>query len=299
MRQTDITILKVAFCAALALSSFSESLILAQSQGLPTQEWEDLENDQSRTELAEYDVRTFGTISDKSVRRSFYFPDDAGDGLYGIDVSHHNGSINWSTVAKLGVKFAYLKASQGTRYRDKTFVTNWAGAKANGVARGAYHFLSAGVPGKDQAQSFLAILKASGGLDASDLVPVVDVEWDMETVNGVKVDRWAKYSAAEIVKVVQEWMQEVTRVTGRHPIIYTAASWWNPRVGANESLRAYAHWLADYRTSSIQRGKPASVNNHRFVVWQFTDAGRLSGGAQTFDINHLRSGKLSDLVGQE
>src|SRR5256885_5941086 len=54
--------------------------------------------------------------------------------LPGIDVSHWDGTINWSQVASAGgIKWAYAKATENTGYQDNTFATNWAQMKANGV----------------------------------------------------------------------------------------------------------------------------------------------------------------------
>src|SRR5437763_12676400 len=64
--------------------------------------------------------------------------------LRGIDVSNWQGSIDWSKVAAVGVRFAFLKASQGTTYTDPTYAANRSAARAAGARAGAYHFA---VPG--------------------------------------------------------------------------------------------------------------------------------------------------------
>ncbi|MEO7402528.1 MAG: glycoside hydrolase family 25 protein, partial [Burkholderiales bacterium] len=60
----------------------------------------------------------------------------------GIDISHYQGTINWSQVAAdpKGIKFAFMKATETTTYTDPTFNTNLAGAKAAGTLAGPYHF---------------------------------------------------------------------------------------------------------------------------------------------------------------
>src|SRR3954469_22613633 len=57
----------------------------------------------------------------------------------GIDVSHHQGTINWDAVAGDGVEFAWMKATEGATFRDASFARNWHQAGAAGLARGAYH----------------------------------------------------------------------------------------------------------------------------------------------------------------
>src|SRR4051812_1535161 len=58
----------------------------------------------------------------------------------GIDVSHWDGTINWTSVRAAGKEFAFQKATEGTTYTDPTFTTNMNGGKNAGVLMGAYHF---------------------------------------------------------------------------------------------------------------------------------------------------------------
>ena len=60
----------------------------------------------------------------------------AGAVVQGIDVSEFQGAINWSAVKAAGKQFAFIRVSDGT-YQDPKFATNWAGAKAAGILRGA------------------------------------------------------------------------------------------------------------------------------------------------------------------
>ena len=228
----------------------------------PAIQWEDLTNDESRSSLAYYEILRYGPQADKNVRTRFKFPADANDGIYGIDVSHHNGQVDWEMVAKGGAKFAYIKASQGEQYRDKMFGQNWDGAAKQKIRRGAYHFLTANVGGREQANAYLAMLESVGGLGEDDLTPVLDLEWDFETRNGNKVDRWAALTPQQISRIVLDWASAVEASTGRKPMIYTAASWWNERMGGNTDLQKYYQWLADYRASSIANKAPLPVKKH-------------------------------------
>ncbi|HZQ46068.1 MAG TPA: GH25 family lysozyme, partial [Verrucomicrobiae bacterium] len=58
----------------------------------------------------------------------------------GVDVSHYQGSINWSSVKGAGYSFAWAKATEGTYGEDDTFVNNENNGKGAGVYIGAYHF---------------------------------------------------------------------------------------------------------------------------------------------------------------
>jgi lysozyme len=90
---------------------------------------------------------------------------------YGIDVSHHQGSVAWQRVAADGISFAYLKASEGSSFVDPRFDANWRRAGEAGIDRGAYHFFSLCSPGADQARNFLDVVP-----DRLELPPAVDLE---------------------------------------------------------------------------------------------------------------------------
>lgn len=91
---------------------------------------------------------------------------------YGIDVSAHQGAIDWEAVAGDGIEFAYVKATEGGDFVDQDFAGNWAGADAAGLDRGAYHFFTLCTPGDVQARHFLAVAPPDG----SALPPAVDLE---------------------------------------------------------------------------------------------------------------------------
>src|SRR5205823_659757 len=61
---------------------------------------------------------------------------------YGIDVSEHQGRVDWRAVAADGFEYAYVKATEGADHVDDDFSRNWTGAATAGITRGAYHFFS-------------------------------------------------------------------------------------------------------------------------------------------------------------
>ena len=91
----------------------------------------------------------------------------------GIDVSRHQGLIDWPTVARQDVDFAYIKASEGGDQKDWRFAENWRGAGDAGIARGAYHYFTLCTPGDVQAANFIAAVPADPGM----LPPAVDLEF--------------------------------------------------------------------------------------------------------------------------
>ncbi|TGU69877.1 lysozyme, partial [Mesorhizobium sp. M1C.F.Ca.ET.144.01.1.1] len=102
-----------------------------------------------------------------------FSPDRAEFPIRGIDVSHHQGQIDWQRVAADDVAFAIIKATEGGTHVDTEFATNLREARAAGLAVGAYHFFTFCRPGADQAKNFIAAVPRGEAL----LPPVVDIEF--------------------------------------------------------------------------------------------------------------------------
>lgn len=73
----------------------------------------------------------------------------------GIDISSHNGTPDFHKAASDGVEFAWIKASEGSSFRDKNFSDNHHLAGKAGLKRGAYHFFRFDKDGVEQAMNLL------------------------------------------------------------------------------------------------------------------------------------------------
>ena len=107
--------------------------------------------------------------------------------IVGIDVSSHNGDIDFYKVKNDGYTFVIIKASQGIkekRQRDKNFSNNYDRAKANGLKIGAYHYFEMGEDGVNQAKNFVEAV----GWRHLDLPLIIDVEEDNETNKNISDD---------------------------------------------------------------------------------------------------------------
>src|SRR5918996_6642155 len=92
--------------------------------------------------------------------------------LTGIDVSHFQGEVDWQAVAGAGVRFAFIKATEGVADIDPCFRQNWQDSRAAGLLRGAYHFLHPNLDAGQQAAHFLSVVR----LDDDALPPALDIE---------------------------------------------------------------------------------------------------------------------------
>ncbi|MDX7951478.1 GH25 family lysozyme [Lichenihabitans sp. Uapishka_5] len=229
------------------------------------------------------------------------------DELFGLDVSHYTPpAFPIEQLATRNVLFLYMKTTQGSGL-DGSFASFWARAgrlpKGDEVHRGAYHFLTCGDPnvpaatwGKSQAETFVMVVQANGGLMPTDMPPAVDLEWDRTKTEH---DRWTCRKPGEILATVKAFLGEVEARLHRKPIIYTARSWWRERMGpesAFSELSGYPVWLADYSRQSRASEKPPTVNGVQGVLWQFTDsAGMATGFDPKFDANVYKGPKESFL----
>jgi len=192
----------------------------------------------------------------------------AGATLKGIDVSSYQGTINWSSVAGDGIKFAITKATEGTGYLDPTFSANWSGMKNAGVMRSAYHFFRSNLDAKAQADYFL---NAVGALGPNDLPPMLD----LETSDGE--------SASTIASKALVWLQTVEQATGKKPIVYTYVSFWQNTLGQPSGFTGYPLNIANYGVSC-----PDVVGSWpTWTMWQHTDAGSVKGVSGGVDSDYF------------
>ncbi len=155
--------------------------------------------------------------------------------VYGIDVSYHQGDIDWNAVANDGKVFAWVKATEGYTYDDPNFQDNMTNGQAAGVVMGAYHFARPdNNSATDEANHFLSV--AGSYIGDGFLPPVLDLE-DPPNVNLQDL-----YTSSELTAWVQEWIDVVVQNTGVEPIIYTNGNYANY---LQSSLSSYGLWIAD------------------------------------------------------
>lgn len=202
--------------------------------------------------------------------------------LPGIDVSHWNGAIDWKTVVSAGYKFAYTKATDSITYTDDTLAPNAAGAAEAGIPIGAYHFYRLAADAKAQAEYFLAKIKNL----QMEMPPVLDFE------------EQASFPHATVAKSLKLWLDIVEAGTGRKPIIYTSAYYWNTYAGTPSWAGDYALWVANY-TAAPQPLLPKGWKS--YLIWQFSDKGMVPGITGDVDLNRFNGDEkaLADLTGRQ
>ncbi|MFI5913097.1 GH25 family lysozyme [Dactylosporangium sp. NPDC051541] len=192
----------------------------------------------------------------------------------GIDISHHQGVIDWGAVAGNSQQFAYMKATEGVDYTDETFTTNYAGARGNGLYAGAYHFaLPDKSGGAAQADYFLD--RANFRHDGRTLPPMVDIEWP-DGPSGSPSPCYGMTPSA-LVNWLHDFIDRVRERTGGPTVIYTNTTWWNPCTGSNTSFGSSPLSIADYNSNTAANPTPLPAGWSTWTFWQHTDAGTVAG----------------------
>ncbi|MFB3739038.1 MAG: GH25 family lysozyme [Candidatus Velamenicoccus archaeovorus] len=192
----------------------------------------------------------------------------------GIDVSHHQGEIDWAQVAASGVRFAIAKATEGLGYDDPMYATNRAGATAAGITFGAYHFARPDLHPNNpigEADHFVDTAQLGPG----NIVPVLDLE------------RSGTLTQAQLTAWILDWLDEVTVRTGVRPMVYTSPNGWANRTGDTTAVADAGYtllWVAHWGVSSPT--VPADDwQGNGWTFWQYSNQGSVPGIGGRVDLD--------------
>jgi lysozyme len=199
------------------------------------------------------------------VGRRFGVPDRARYPVRGIDVSHHQGPIRWGAVARDGISFAYMKASEGGDLRDPRFAENWAAASRAGLRVGAYHYFTFCRDAQSQAENFLAALSTSV---PADLPPALDLEF--------RGNCSRRPSPEELRADLLDFVGRVERATGQVPVYYVTPDF----------LRAYGDALPEDAGVWVRSTfwRPGRLDR-QWVLWQYSGHARVGGVTGPVDVD--------------
>lgn len=175
--------------------------------------------------------------------------------VFGVDVSNYQGDIDWNVLEKQGVRFAFIKATEGSGHVDESVRKNLENAAETNIKLSAYHFFSFDSEGETQAANYISTVPA----DDIDMPPVVDIEYYADK-------RKNKPSKEEAESVLRPLLLELEEYYGVKPIIYTTFPVYCRYVKDNFS--EYPLWIR-------------SVNFEPDLIewkfWQYCDSGELEG----------------------
>jgi len=203
--------------------------------------------------------------------------------LNGIDISHWQGQPNWAQVKADGVRFVIAKATEGRDFVDDRYLSNKAGASAQTIPFGAYHFARPDKTAGDavaEADHFVNNAKLTG----SNLIPVLD----LEVTGGLGVKKLKAWTWA--------WMNRVEARLGVKGMIYTSPSFWRDRMGNAQGFARQGHrlWIAHW--DAAKPTLPASNwGGKGWTIWQHTDNGSVAGITGDVDRDRLNGLSLAPL----
>ena len=186
----------------------------------------------------------------------------------GIDVSKHNGVIDWAKVKAAGVEFAIIRAGYGKviSQKDAQFERNYAGANEQGIPVGAYWFIGPNcitkADGEADAARFLKLLKGK----QFEYPVYVDIEPPLKPAN-------RKYNTDAVIAFC-EYMEKAGYYTGVYGSTYSTFQ----SLVDDSRLTSYAHWVAQYANSCTYWDN--------YGIWQYTSDGYVNGIGGRCDMNY-------------
>lgn len=192
-------------------------------------------------------------------------------GILGIDVSSHQGNVNWAAAWNQGSRFAYTKATEALSYKNPNYNQQYTGSANAGMVRGAYHFAIPSISsGAAQANYFI---NNGGGwtADGRTLPPLLDVEYNPYKSLG---NACYNMSPTAMVNWIRDFSNTMLSRTGRLPMIYTTTDWWNTCTGNSAAFADHPLHIANYNNVGAGR-LPAGWN--KYNLWQYTHEGPVVG----------------------
>jgi GH25 family lysozyme M1 (1,4-beta-N-acetylmuramidase) len=202
--------------------------------------------------------------------------------LEGIDVSYHQGFIDWQQVAAAGERFAFVRATAGTLTADTSYAANSAGAHAAGVAMGSYHFANPDWASNDASNEATWFLR-NATIASGDLIPVLD----LEVSNGL--------DPASLTIWAQTWLTQVSGATGLNPIIYTTPNFWSTSMADTDWFARNGYpvlWIANWTTESQPTVPAGGWGGTGWTFWQHSSTGSVPGISGYVDLDRFNGTTL-------
>ena len=192
-------------------------------------------------------------------------------GVMGIDVSKHNGNIDWNAVKNSGVSYVIIRCgyrgySTGVLVEDPKFRSNIKGAKAAGLKVGAYFFSQAvnEVEAVEEASMAIDLVKGYG----LNYPLFLDVEG-----SGGRADGISRETRTAVCRTFCQTVQN----SGIQAGVYANKTWFTEKINTG-SLTSYKLWLAQYASAPTYTAT-------RYDLWQYSSKGKVSGISGNVDMN--------------
>ncbi|MGE8720493.1 glycoside hydrolase family 25 protein [Leptospira terpstrae] len=205
----------------------------------------------------------------------FVYPSDEKYPIRGIDVSSHQGKIEWNLVPKKDISFVYIKATEGGNFKDKSFLLNWKEAKKQGFKVGAYHFFTLCKSGSEQAENFIQTVPK----EIDSLPPVVDLEF----VGNCK----ERPNFENVQNEISIFLDRIDSFYNTKTVLYLTNEFIEKYLG--DQLFDHPVWI---RNIFIH---PNTFSSLEWTIWQYKNTARVEGIHAPVDLNVL-NGKIESLT---
>ena len=190
--------------------------------------------------------------------------------IKGVDVSRYQGNINWQTFESQNIKFAFIKATEGSNHVDKYFSRNWENVAKTNILATAYHFFSFESSGTTQAENFISTVGKRKGM----LPPVVDVEFYADYFSNPPNKEKITYTLSELLNQLEKFYNV-------KPIIYTTYKTYEAYI--KDNFTSYPLWIRNVYIN------PSLTGIDSWIFWQYSDEGKLYGHqGKAIDLNIYR-----------
>jgi len=190
--------------------------------------------------------------------------------LTGIDVSKYQGKIDFEKVKAAGIRYVFVRATEGITYQDAFFKQNLEEAREAGLVIGAYHFYETDDDPVSQLKNFTNVV----ALQAGDLPPVVDIE------------KLHDNDQLDLTKNIQIYLDGLERHYKTKPIIYSGKNFANKYI---TTFSDYPLWLAEYQ--SLYPTLPQGWD--KWTFWQYSQTGKVDGVIGDVDVNRYNGEESS------
>lgn len=202
------------------------------------------------------------------------YEDDTYTSVPGIDVSSHQGTIDWKKVKEAGVQFAYIRCGYrgyetGQINRDEMFDYNISQAIANGIQVGVY-FFSQAVNQKEAEEEAEFTLSCMKKYDID--LPVV---YDFEKPGGIFARTY--YQSKDVTTENAALFCHMMQRKGYEAMIYNSTNLFE-RLYNMEYIQEFGTWVAHYNT-------PYPTYPYTYQIWQYSDAGNIDGIEKAVDLD--------------
>lgn len=201
--------------------------------------------------------------------------------IIGIDVSEHNGALDWAKIKAAGIGFAIIRSGYGVSHTDNYFKRNMEGALAQGIPVGVYHFSYAlnAAAAKNEAAFVLKLLEPYKGK----ITLPVFYDFEYDTVDYAKKQGVTLGKEAFNAHTVA--FCETIKAAGYTPGTYYNLDYLRRYVDIDR-VGSYVQWYAQYASSASASG---------WAIWQYFSSYTIPGCSGRFDVNVL--GDTSLLTG--